>query len=82
MVGRCLLPFILCTEWDGLKFDGTLKAKFPDYFPQETECAFANIILCNGLAEAIEYLRASFIHQNERGSTKAFNSFRAANIIL
>jgi hypothetical protein len=26
-------------------FEGTLKATFADYFPQEKECAFANIIL-------------------------------------
>jgi MFS family permease len=38
-------------------FEGTLKATFADYFPQEKEGAFANIILQNGLAGAIGYIR-------------------------
>lgn len=38
-------------------FEGTLKATFADYFPHEKEGAFANIILQNGLAGAIGYIR-------------------------
>jgi MFS family permease len=37
-------------------FEGTLKATFADYFSQEKEGAFANIILQNGLAGAIGYI--------------------------
>jgi len=37
-------------------FEGTLKATFADYFPQEKEGAFANIILQNGLSSAIGYV--------------------------
>jgi hypothetical protein len=36
-------------------FEGTLKATFADYFAYETEGAFANIILQNGLSGAIGY---------------------------
>jgi MFS family permease len=38
-------------------FEGTLKATFADFFPQEREGAFANIILQNGLAGALGYIR-------------------------
>jgi len=38
-------------------FEGTLKATFADYFSYEKEGAFANIILQNGLAGAIGYVR-------------------------
>ena len=38
-------------------FESTLKATFADYFSYEKEGAFANIILQNGLAGAIGYVR-------------------------
>lgn len=37
-------------------FESTLKATFADFFPQENEGAFANIILQNGLSSAIGYV--------------------------
>ena len=38
-------------------FEGTMKAVFVDFFPTEKEGAFANIILQNGLAGSIGYIR-------------------------
>ena len=38
-------------------FEGTMKAVFVDFFPKEKEGAFANIILQNGLAGSIGYIR-------------------------
>ena len=37
-------------------FESTLKATFADYFPNEKEGAFANIILQNGLSSAFGYI--------------------------
>lgn len=37
-------------------FEGTLRATFADFFPQEKEGAFANIIFQNGLASVIGYV--------------------------
>jgi hypothetical protein len=37
-------------------FEGTLKAAFADFFPEEKEGAFANINLQNGLSGAIGYI--------------------------
>lgn len=54
-----LLPIVLVYTFAGIgraTFESTLKATFADYFPQEKEGAFANIILQNGLASAIGYI--------------------------
>ena len=40
-------------------FEGTLRATFADYFAYENEGAFANIILQNGIASGIGYIRKS-----------------------
>jgi len=37
-------------------FEGTLKARFADFFPNEKEGAFANIIFQSGLCSAIGYV--------------------------
>jgi len=37
-------------------FEGTLKATFADYFANEKEGAFANIILQNGLASSLGFI--------------------------
>lgn len=41
-------------------FEGTLKASFADFFSQEKEGAFANIILQNGLASAIGFFTSTW----------------------
>jgi MFS family permease len=40
-------------------FEGTLRATFADYFAYENEGAFANIILQNGIASGVGYIRKS-----------------------
>jgi len=41
-------------------FESTLKATFADFFPQEREGAFANIILQNGLASAVGFVMSTW----------------------
>jgi len=36
-------------------FEGTLRASFADFFPKDTEAAFANMVLQNGLGFAASY---------------------------
>lgn len=50
-------------------FEGTLKATFADYFPQEKEGAFANIILQNGLSSAIGYVLTFNLHCSDPTKT-------------
>mmetsp|Transcript_17882 Transcript_17882/g.32373 ORF Transcript_17882/g.32373 Transcript_17882/m.32373 type:complete len:498 (-) Transcript_17882:621-2114(-) len=54
--GWTSLLTVYCLQGIGRStFEGTLKALFADYFPQEKEGAFANIILQNGLSSAIGF---------------------------
>jgi len=54
-----MIPLVLVYTSQGMgraTFEATLKATFADYFPQEKEGAFANIILQNGLCSTVGYI--------------------------
>mmetsp|Transcript_1996 Transcript_1996/g.5241 ORF Transcript_1996/g.5241 Transcript_1996/m.5241 type:complete len:355 (+) Transcript_1996:200-1264(+) len=55
--GWASLSAVYCLHGTGrATFEGTLRSTFADYFPTETEGAFANIVLQNGIAGGVGYI--------------------------